>query len=72
MTLRIDYTNMMGDVVDGGIAAADWKKAPDAFRRAHAGFARRRDAGDLGFLSLPSDDALHRQSTDLAGKARKA
>jgi glucose-6-phosphate isomerase len=70
MTLRIDYTNMMGDVVDGGIAAGDWAAAPDAFRRAHAGFNRRRDAGELGFLALPTDDALHRQSTEFAATAR--
>lgn len=70
MPLRIDFTNMMGDVVDGGIAAADWAAAPDAFRRAHAGFNRRRAAGELGFLALPTDDGLHRQSTDFAAAAR--
>jgi glucose-6-phosphate isomerase len=70
MTLRIDYTNMMGDVIDGGIAAGDWASAPDAFRRAHTGFNRHRDAGDLGFLALPTDEALHRQSTDFAATAR--
>src|SRR5438105_1137498 len=70
MTLRIDYTNMMGDVIDGGIAAADWAAGPDAFRPAQAGFNRRRDAGELGFLALPTDDALHRQSTDFAATAR--
>jgi glucose-6-phosphate isomerase len=70
MTLRIDYTNMMGDVVNGGIAAGDWAAAPDAFRRAHAAFNRRRDSGELGFLALPTDDALHRRSTDFAASAR--
>jgi glucose-6-phosphate isomerase len=70
MTLRIDYTNMMGDVIDGGIGADAWRGAADAFRRAAAGFARRRDAGELGFLTLPGDDALHRQSTDFAKQAR--
>jgi glucose-6-phosphate isomerase len=70
MTLRIDYTNMMGDVINGGIAAADWASGPDAFRRAHAGLNGRRDAGELGFLTLPTDDALHRQSTDFAAKAK--
>ena len=70
MTLRIDYTNMMGDVVDGGVSAADWSTAPDAFRRAHAVFNRRRDAGELGFLSLPTDAALHWQSTNFASRAR--
>jgi len=70
MTLRIDYTNMMGVVVDGGVAASDWAAAPDAFRRALSGFNRRRDAGELGFLALPTDAALLRQSTDFAGAAR--
>src|SRR6476620_9247253 len=70
MTLRIDYTNMLGDVVDGGISAGDWTAAPNAFRDAHAGLHRRRDAGELGFLALPDDEALHRQSTDFAAKTR--
>ncbi|MDB4877717.1 MAG: Glucose-6-phosphate isomerase [Gemmatimonadetes bacterium] len=70
MTLRIDYTNMMGDVVNGGVSAADWASAPDALRRAHAGLERRRSAGELGFLELPADEALHEQSTDFAAKAR--
>lgn len=70
MTLRIDYTNMMGDVIDGGVGRSDWALAADAFRSAYAGLVRRRDAGELGFLSLPTDEALHRQSTDFAAKAR--
>ncbi len=70
MTLRIDFTNMMGDVIDGGIAPSDWAAAPNAFRAAHAGFERRRAAGELGFLALPTDDALHRQSTEFAAGAR--
>jgi glucose-6-phosphate isomerase len=70
MTLRIDYTNMMGDVVQGGVAAADWSAAPDALRRAQAGLERRRSAGELGFLALPTDDELHKQSTGFAAKAR--
>jgi glucose-6-phosphate isomerase len=70
MTLRIDYTNMMGDVVKGGIAASDWQAAADAFKRAHAGLGRRRDAGELGFLALPGDSSLHRQSTDFANSVR--
>ena len=31
---------------------------------------KRRDAGELGFLALPTDEALHRQSTDFAAKVR--
>src|SRR6476620_2529388 len=70
MALRIDFTNMMGDVVDGGISAADWTSAETAFRAAHAGLERRRDAGERGFLSLATDDALHHQSLDFAAKSR--
>ena len=68
MALRIDYTNMMGDVVDGGIAPADWTTASTAFKNAHAGLGRRRDAGELGFLALPGDAALHAQTTGFAAK----
>ncbi|HEY4218545.1 MAG TPA: glucose-6-phosphate isomerase [Gemmatimonadaceae bacterium] len=66
MTLRIDYTNMMGDVVEGGVSAADWTAAGAMFRSAHAGMEKRRAAGELGFLRLPTDEALHKQSTEYA------
>ncbi len=70
MALRIDYTNMMGDVIDGGIARADWDATPAMFTKAHGGFGKRRDAGELGFLALPTDEALHRQSADYAKRMR--
>src|SRR4051794_15773298 len=70
MSLRIDYTNMMGDVVSGGVAPADWSAAAQTFQTARAGLLKRQQAGELGFLSLPDDDALHRQSTDFAAKAK--
>jgi glucose-6-phosphate isomerase len=70
MTLKIDFTNMMGDVVRRGIAAADWQAAPDAFRRAHAAVQGLRGTGVLGFLELPTDETLHRQTTDFAAAAR--
>jgi glucose-6-phosphate isomerase len=70
MTLRIDYSNMMGSVIEGGISQEDWKLAATEFRGVHAGLERRRDAGELGFFALPADEALHRQSTDFAAKAR--
>ena len=66
MPLRIDYTNMMADVVAGGVAASDWEQAQRDFPRVHAGLGRRRSAGELGFLDLPENTALHRQSTDFA------
>jgi glucose-6-phosphate isomerase len=70
MTISIDYSNMMDGVVTGGISADDWRKANDNFSSVHAGFERRRAAGELGFLALPADEALHRQSTDFAARAR--
>jgi glucose-6-phosphate isomerase len=70
VSLRLDYTNFMGDVVSGGIAASDWRDATAAFERAHAGFQRRRAANELGFLDLPNDSVLHRQSTDFAARTR--
>src|SRR5579859_2531441 len=70
MSLRIDYTNMMGDVVQGGIAASDWASATQKFAEAHKGFLRRRAAGELGFLSLPGDQALHAQSITFAKRAK--
>jgi len=68
MTISLDYSNMMGDVVAGAVSADDWRAAATNFSTAHAGFERRRAAGELGFLSLPTDDALHRQSTDFAAR----
>ena len=70
MTLRIDYTNMMGDVIPDGVDASDWAAAPERFRRAHAAANARRDAGELGFLSLPDDAVLHKQSPDFAVSSR--
>src|SRR5262245_47433681 len=70
MTISIDYSNMMGDVVAGAISADDWRAATEHFAAVHAGLERRRKAGELGFLSLPSDSALHRQSTEFATRVR--
>src|SRR5689334_24467173 len=70
MTISIDYSNMMGDVVAGGISDADWRAAIEHFSAVHAGLERRRQAGELGFLSLPTDESLHRQSTDFASRSR--
>ena len=71
MPLRLDYTNFMADVVSGGISSADWRDASAAFARAHTGFSRRREADELGFLDLPGNAELHRQSTDFAARTRR-
>ena len=70
MPLRLDFTNMMADIVTGGVATADWEQAQRDFPRVHAGLGRRRAAGELGFLDLPGDAALHRQATDFVASAR--
>ena len=68
--LSIDYTNMMADVVSGGIEATAWEQAQRDFAGVHDGLDALRDAGDLGFLELPTNDALHRQSTDYAARVK--
>src|SRR5262245_51771000 len=70
MTISIDYSNMMGGVVSGGVSANDWRAATEQFTAVQAALEVRRKAGELGFLSLPSDAALHRQSTDFAARVR--
>lgn len=65
--LTIDYTNMLGA---GGIAAGAWANAPARFADARAGFEARRKAGELGFLDLPGNVALHAQSTAFVSRTR--
>src|SRR5687767_14257502 len=61
--ITLDYTNVLAPAVSGGIAASDWQDAPQLFAKANAVFENRRAAGELGFLDLPADAALHAQST---------
>src|SRR5215208_2042634 len=58
MALRLDYTNMLGDVVDGGLSLNDWKQAEKEFAAARAKVAALRAKGVLGFLDLPGDKKL--------------
>jgi glucose-6-phosphate isomerase len=60
--IHLDYTNMLAPAVSGGIPADVWKTAEGLFEKAHAMFEKRRVAGELGFLELPRDAALHQQS----------
>jgi len=68
--ISIDYTNMLAPSVEGGVSLADWDRAGELFARAHAEFERRRAGGELGFLDLPGDSALHAQSVDFAKRTR--
>jgi glucose-6-phosphate isomerase len=68
--IALDYTNMLAPGVAGGITEATWKRADAEFARALRAFGQRRAAGELGFLDLPSDAALHAQTTQFAARAR--
>ena len=64
--LHLDYTNMLSDVVAGGVPDGEWAAAGQAFQRAHASVAQQHAAGTLGFLDLPDDATLLAQSVDFA------
>ena len=51
MTIRINYSNMMGDSV-GGIPESEWASAPAHFEKAFAGFEQLRKAGTAGFADM--------------------
>ncbi|MDQ6633136.1 MAG: hypothetical protein M3Z10_00050 [Gemmatimonadota bacterium] len=70
MALRLDYTNMMAPPIDGGITDAEWRAADTRFADAHAAVVGLHGEGTLGFLDLPDDRALHRQTVDYVERAR--
>jgi glucose-6-phosphate isomerase len=70
MTIRIDYTNMLTGAVAGGVPPAEWQNAQQRFPAVRGDLVAQYRAGRLGFLDLPEDDVLHRQSTEFARKAR--
>jgi glucose-6-phosphate isomerase len=70
MSIRIDYTNMLSGAVAGGIPFSGWQEVQQRFPAVRADLVAQYRVGRLGFLDLPRDDALHRQSTDFARKAK--
>ena len=68
--IHLDYTNMLAPAVAGGIPKDAWDKADKLFAKAHKVFEKRRADGELGFLDLPGDTALHAQSVEFAKKTR--
>lgn len=68
--ISIDFSNMMAPAVTNGVAEPEWGSAAALFQRAHDGVQRLRASGTVGFLDLPRDTALLRQSTDFARRAR--
>lgn len=70
MPLTIDFTHMMAPAVEGGITEQQWRDAAARFAEAHRGVVEKHAAGTLGFLDLPDDDALARQSIDFAARVK--
>jgi glucose-6-phosphate isomerase len=68
--IHIDYTNMMAPGVRGGVTEADWTSAQPLFDKAREVFAKRQEAGELGFLDLPGNAELHEESVDFAKRTR--
>ncbi|MDP9278696.1 MAG: glucose-6-phosphate isomerase [Gemmatimonadota bacterium] len=68
MTLRIDYSNMM--ISPGGINPGAWKGAGRQFGAAKRGLESLRASGAVGFVDLPSDEALLDQVERFASGAR--
>ncbi len=65
MTITLDYTNMMAPPIDGAITPAEWASVAASFTAAHTAVGAQHVAGTLGFLDLPDDAGLHRQTLDV-------
>jgi glucose-6-phosphate isomerase len=65
MTIRIDYSNMIGPAT-GGIEESVWLAASPDFVRAHDGFSRLRANGDVGFVDIAGDARLRDQAVAFA------
>ena len=70
MTLAIDFTNMMvGALPNGaGISDSQWDGARAAFAAAHAAVESKRSS--LGFLTLPTNEAVLNSTLAVAEHAR--
>src|SRR5258708_9098250 len=71
MAIRLDYTNMMSPPIEGGITAAEWSDSASVFTAAHKVVAGLHADRTLGFLDLPDDRELHRQTTDFVAQLRR-
>ncbi|HEX2717372.1 MAG TPA: glucose-6-phosphate isomerase [Gemmatimonadaceae bacterium] len=73
MALTIDYSNMIeraGSAPRSAITEADWAARRRDFPRLLDALLTGRRDGTLGFLDLPTDAALLKQSTNFATRAR--
>jgi glucose-6-phosphate isomerase len=69
MTIRIDFSNMMGDAV-GGIAETEWNAAASRFEEAFNGFEKVRASGAAGFADIVTDASLRDQALDYASRVK--
>ncbi len=69
MTIRIDFSNMIGEAV-GGITESEWTTAATDFTRAYEGFEKLRAGGAVGFADIVRDAALRDQSVKYASRAK--
>lgn len=70
MALSLDFTNMMGAALPhgAGITAAQWSAAAAGFASVHARVHRMQQ--ELGFLTLPRNDALRDATLAVAAPLR--
>ena len=69
MTIRVDYSNMIGDTV-GGIPVAEWEAAAGDFNTARDAFETLRASGTIGFVDIVHDAALRGQAIAFATGAK--
>lgn len=70
MRISIDYTNMMGTAVAGGISEREWAESAGAFAAAHARFRELGASGVVGFVDVVTDEKLLEQSLSFAASVR--
>jgi glucose-6-phosphate isomerase len=68
MGIRIDYSNMVGERV-GGVLEPELRDSTSVFAAAHAGFAKLRTSGAVGFADVVRDAGLRDQSVEFARNA---
>lgn len=73
MSLKIDYTHMMADVIgEHGVSETELQGLSERTGQLHAGLMRRREAGELPFYDLPFDTEMLaetvRQADELAAR----
>ena len=69
MTIRIDYSNMIGDAA-GGVSESEFTAAADEFGKAYSAFESQRASGAVGFADIVRDIPLRQQAIGFAAQSR--